>query len=309
MEPDAQKSQGRGLASMYLPIWHMTKACLQGVRLKYPRQLHDLAGAVDVAKVRLMPKADRLRIFLLEDLEKIQTKHWVGSSGERLLQVASYLDPRFKAHPYATHATLAATAQDVRRMALESSSTYVALLERIKQHDELPDNQPLSSLAPSSKRKRTARRSSVAASSQSVAPKKARARELKERTSVEGFLFRTQALGERDERNTRANKVDLEKMVKVELERYDLFPAARDPASNPLDFWREHGWTMPHIAVVASHALGVPASTANAERLFSAAGRAVTRRRPRLGRKRAALLIFAHANAVRGVTVPFRKSE
>ena len=58
---------------------------------------------------------------------------------------------------------------------------------------------------------------------------------------------------------------------------------------------------MPHLAVVARQVFCVPASSANVERLFSAAGRAITRRRPRLGAPHANSLIYGHANVVRGV--------
>ena len=95
--------------------------------------------------------------------------------------------------------------------------------------------------------------------------------------------------------------MDLEKQVDMELERYSLFPATQSMADSPLKFWREHAWSMPHIALVAQHVLGVPASTASLERLFSAAGRAVTRRRPRLKTRSAARLVKAHAKAVRGM--------
>ena len=59
---------------------------------------------------------------------------------------------------------------------------------------------------------------------------------------------------------------------------------------------------MPHLAAVAMHVLSVPGSTAALERLFSAAGRAVNRRRPRLGSMNASKLIYGHANVVRGYT-------
>ena len=42
---------------------------------------------------------------------------------------------------------------------------------------------------------------------------------------------------------------------------------------------------MPHLATLARDVFGVPASTAALERLFSAAGRAITRRLPRLQTK------------------------
>ena len=57
---------------------------------------------------------------------------------------------------------------------------------------------------------------------------------------------------------------------------------------------------MPYISVVAMWVLGIPGSTASLERVFSAAGRAITRRRPRLKPSRAAAIIYGHANVVRG---------
>ena len=56
-----------------------------------------------------------------------------------------------------------------------------------------------------------------------------------------------------------------------------------------------------HLAPIAMWSLSSPGSTAGSERLFSAAGRAVTPRRPKLERSRAGSLIFGHCNVDRGV--------
>jgi hypothetical protein len=72
-----------------------------------------------------------------------------------------------------------------------------------------------------------------------------------------------------------------------------------------LDWWRQHSGQLPRLALVARHLFALPASTASLERLFSAAGRAVNKRRPRLKDASAAALIYGHANLVRGhVGVP-----
>ena len=70
----------------------------------------------------------------------------------------------------------------------------------------------------------------------------------------------------------------------------------------PLRFWQKHSFKLPFLAAVAFQILGIPASTAQVERLFSAAGRAIGRRRPRLRVKRAAQLIYSHSNVCRGIT-------
>ena len=62
------------------------------------------------------------------------------------------------------------------------------------------------------------------------------------------------------------------------------------------------GWLVQMSSTVCGlWVLGVPARTAHLERLFSAAGRAVNKRRPRLKKRRAARFILAHANIVRGI--------
>ena len=69
-----------------------------------------------------------------------------------------------------------------------------------------------------------------------------------------------------------------------------------------MEFWQDQASSMPNIAVVAMWVLGIPGSTAALERLFSAAGRGVNSRRPRLLPKLASKLIFGHANVVFGYT-------
>ena len=60
--------------------------------------------------------------------------------------------------------------------------------------------------------------------------------------------------------------------------------------------------TKSSLGSLAAVVLGVPASTASLERLFSDTGRAITRRYPRLQPRNAAGLIFGHANIQFGVT-------
>ena len=57
----------------------------------------------------------------------------------------------------------------------------------------------------------------------------------------------------------------------------------------------------PLLALVARQLFSAPCSTADVERLFSAAGRAVNRRRRHLHLSTAESLIYGHANVVRGV--------
>ena len=81
---------------------------------------------------------------------------------------------------------------------------------------------------------------------------------------------------------------------------YEALPFSRNSAGNPLSFWAAHSWQMPYISCVALWVYSIPLSSAALERLFSAAGRAVNRRRCRMKPRNAARLLFGHANAVRG---------
>ena len=213
--------------------------------------------------------------------------------------------------------------KDVKKLALDSAPHYADVVDRLKLHSQRPENQPLSALAAGStdrrpsaqpkakgrgrgKGKRKLEHNQEATQPGVLAgalkPQVKKRRVLKPRTSGDDFLFQEGALDDADQQRLEGAQVDMEKQVDAELERYRLMPASRQMATNPLEFWRLHGWSMPHVALVAQHVLGAPASTANLERLFSAAGRAITRRRPRLQPGRAADLLFAHGNAVRGIT-------
>ena len=324
LESDVQTGSGRGLASMYLPVWHTLESHLKARSLKVIEKLRaSIGGQADIAVANLLPRAARLREFLIQDLEKIRKKHYEGTSGEGLFLAAAFLDPRFKDHACVVKAGVEGIVADVKKLALDSIPHYNDVVDRLKLHAQRPENQALRSLASSStdvqpsaqpkakgkgrgKGKRKLGKDPEAPKPGVLAgalkPQAKKRRELKERTSADDFLFQEPALDDADQRRLEGAQVDLEKQVEAELERYRLMPASRLIAANPLEFWRLHGWSMPHVALVAQHVLGAPASTANIERLFSAAGRAITRRRPRLQPGRAADLIFAHANAVRGMT-------
>jgi len=79
--------------------------------------------------------------------------------------------------------------------------------------------------------------------------------------------------------------------------RYHLLPEIPfDDASNPLSWWKEHEKEFPQISVIAKNLLAVPATSVPAERLFSKAGRVVTKARAALGGSFAAKIIFLNSN-------------
>ena len=92
--------------------------------------------------------------------------------------------------------------------------------------------------------------------------------------------------------------------IKRQLAIYEQFPEARkgDEEVNPLAWWRDRAWQMPHLAEFARDLFSIPGSSHALERAFSRAGRGVDpRRRPRLRKDSAANLIFCHVNCIRSV--------
>ncbi len=101
-----------------------------------------------------------------------------------------------------------------------------------------------------------------------------------------------------------SNTKELENKIKRQLAIYEQFPEARkgDEDVNPLAWWRDRAWQMPHLAEFARDLFSIPGSSHALERAFSRAGRGVDpRRRPRLRKDSAASLLFCHENFIRSV--------
>ena len=102
-----------------------------------------------------------------------------------------------------------------------------------------------------------------------------------------------------------AEVADLKKLVQDDLNRYRVVHLPGLMAS----------WMSPHCTFGAPAACkfltysnlgrarpGDPGTTAALERLFSGAGRAICRRKPRLTSKQASAMIFGHANVVNNIS-------
>ena len=133
-----------------------------------------------------------------------------------------------------------------------------------------------------------------------------RARKLKKHTSAEEWIFGKGSENKDSEQKVFLNVNQIEKKIREEITFFSRLPPT---AAMPLTWWRQHSVQLPYLGSLAAVVLGVPASTASLERLFSDAGRAITRRRPRLQPRNAAGLIFGHANLKFGVTGRLAASE
>lgn len=66
---------------------------------------------------------------------------------------------------------------------------------------------------------------------------------------------------------------------------------------NPLLWWKENEAKFPTLALLAKSYLAIPATSTPSERLFSAAGNIVTKKRASLTSKHVDMLTFLHSNA------------
>jgi hypothetical protein len=317
----------QGRASLYLPMFARLRAALTaGGTLAVPTELREQFPA-PIPAGSLGPLARDCRKWLAKDLWRVRAKHLEGTDGHRLLLAVTFLDPRFKDCPrqagqpgpvWASQDELAMARATVKQRAIEGAEQLPALVARWKRAAEHADNQPLAALSacaqrPARKRRRVVAEEPadaapapgsalavVASAAAAAAPAPAR-RALRPHTSAEEFLF-----GEPSSASSSAfpaaDVAALETEVEAQLARFHLLPPAADLATTPLARWRTHAWQFPLLAAVAMHLFSLPASTAALERLFSAAGRAVNRRRPTLRSTAGADLIFGHANVRRGHT-------
>ena len=66
---------------------------------------------------------------------------------------------------------------------------------------------------------------------------------------------------------------------------------------NPLQWWKENETKFPALAVVAKSYLAAPATSTPSERLFSAAGSIVSKKRASLTKEQVDMLTFLHSNS------------
>ena len=311
----------KGRVSHYLPVWERLRLSLANPGpLPLPAELREVFPQ-GVSAEALQPLPKKLRAWLAKDLKRIRAKHMAGTTGAQLVLAATFLDPRFKDFPrqagepgpvWCTDQELQATRAFVKVEAARAAEQFPALVEQHKRAAAMPDNQPLAAFAPPpAKRARRARRVvaedepvAAAVSAAAAAPPAPRPpRRLAPQTSAEEFLFGgSTSASASSGAAPRAAVAALEAGIESQLVRFHALPQVELATLDLCSWWKEHAWQFPHLAVFAKHLLGLPASTAALERLFSAAGRAVTHRRARLQDASAANLIFGHANVRRGHT-------
>ena len=313
------------LASSYLPVWHQVEQKMQAKKWLIPKRLRPKFGQ-SLNVNQFSPRALKVMKWLRKDLPAVKTKHLSASTGEELCLAAAYLDIRWKKHGFFTPQVFQRARGIVKRMAVASHKDYPELLRKLEQARKHPLNQPIASLGKGRGRRPRGRgrgqargrptsqptEAGASSTASAEAPVTVRgpalqpfatrgARELRQRTSNEDFMYGEPTKDEvREGEEAESSMKSIEDVVERDLEQYDSY--SRDELADPLEFWAAEHQQMPRIALVARWLLGIPASTASLERLFSGAGRAVDRRRPRLRPRNAAKMIYGHSNVRKGVT-------
>ena len=84
--------------------------------------------------------------------------------------------------------------------------------------------------------------------------------------------------------------------LKIELDRYLHMPKPPNSKVDVLVWWKEHQQTLPLLATCARKYLCITASSASAERLFSASGKVITPLRSSLDPANVDKMVYLHEN-------------
>ena len=201
-----------------------------------------------LAKADLLPLPKQLAHFLGMDLVKIRTKHVGGTKAEPIMHMATFLDPRWKAHPCLDASARACARKDALAWAFEAHELSPLVVEMYKKRAAHPDSAPLASLAAAHPRRRSPR---IAAAAQELpkptAPQGMRPpRQLRPKKSVDEFFFGPDLT----EGALETGEMDVKRMLEEEVVRYEALPPIQRYWDSPLAWWKGHAHTMPHLAVV-----------------------------------------------------------
>ena len=89
-------------------------------------------------------------------------------------------------------------------------------------------------------------------------------------------------------------RVHMEDSIRNEVLLY-FSERAIPKEKNPLQWWRENEPRFPYLAAVAKSYLGAPSTSTPSERLFSAAGNIVSKKRACLSKEHVDMLTFLHS--------------
>ncbi len=95
-----------------------------------------------------------------------------------------------------------------------------------------------------------------------------------------------------DNSNHSENVSSIDSIIKEQLECYWKCPQINGDSEDPMLWWRNNKGKFPIVAVLARTFLGVPATSASSERIFSKAEQIISKKRSGLSPRKAGLLIW-----------------
>lgn len=180
---------------------------------------------------------------------------------QKLLKVATYLDPQCKTLPF--------LSDTEKRFVIDDLEDFLSVQEDLESSNLLDDTDKEINLT------------GVAESSaESVPP----AKKVKKITKLLGDIFKA----------SQTTQTPLEE-IKSELHRY-LLEEPLDLESDPLKWWHQHHTTYPHLAKFLCSVWSLVATSVSSEQVFSVAGNVVSEKRSRLLPENVDRLVFLFEN-------------
>lgn len=94
-----------------------------------------------------------------------------------------------------------------------------------------------------------------------------------------------------------ASQSQTDNSIELECESYSkISPSDGNGDFNILEWWKQNERSYPHLAQLARRYLATPATSVPSEKIFSAAGRLMTKLRNRLSPKKTDMILFLNKN-------------
>ena len=322
---------GKGTASSYLVIWHKLKASFSETTrtLTMPTDLRPKWGQT-MQRRDLCYLADKLFKFYREEVDMVFKKHMLADTN-KLLQMATYLDPRYKRHECILP-DVEATRTLIAKWARENHESRPGLAEHFRRRALRPDARDHDSLASLmvpvvTARGRGARgrgrarargrgkirpgdteeptfpigsAAKAASSSGPEPPAPRRSKRILARKSSADEYVHGQDEQEMPDAEADQMDQDIKKLIDDELIRYGT-AAPQAMSTDPRMWWRAHAHEIANLSGIAMWMFSIPPSSAALERLFSSAGVIISPRRARMSAKRAGRFLLGHFNVRHGI--------
>lgn len=251
---------------------YVTASCLNAMLQRLEKQILAIVRSDDEPEPETL-LSNQLRQNILEDLlPRYKSKDTI-----QLLNLASFLDPRFKATCLIQASSEDSEEADIFPVKNRLCEEYESLMETVTEKDategsvtergnSIEITQPLENGPPPAKKKKT--------------------------VTLGSWLGRHNPISAT---GSGGSSGDWKSKISQEIALYAASPCV-DVETNPLTWWRDHALVFPVLATLAKKYLCIQASSSPSERLFSKAGQVITPNRTQLNPDKANMLVFLSEN-------------